>query len=199
MSREGPGEEPPDLFVYDPALPSPSQGGHSCCFDTITPMGPADQHASESSRMVLVYSSEPVKREVTLLGDVRVTLWAATTAHDTDWTARLCVVDPSGTSINLQEGIIRARYRDSLSDPTPIQPDRVYRYTIELGPVGALIPAGHRLRLVLGSSDFPQWDRNMNTGGPLFTEPSTAGVPATQTVLHNSSHPTRVTIPVLEG
>ena len=149
--------------------------------------------------MVLVYTSEPLRRGITLMGDVRVTLRAATTAADTDWTARLCVVDPSGVSTNLQEGIIRARYRDSLSDPQPIRADRVYRYTIEMGPVGALVPAGHRLRLVLGSSDFPQWDRNMNTGGPLFTEPSVAGRPATQTVLHNSSHPTFVTLPVLEG
>ena len=149
--------------------------------------------------MVLVYTSEPLGREMTLMGDVKVTLWAATTAADTDWTARLCVVDSSGVSTNLQEGIIRARYRDSLSDPSPIQPDRVYRYTIDLGPVGALVPAGHRLRLVLGSSDFPQWDRNMNTGGALFAEASVAGRPATQTVLHNSSHPTRVTLPVLEG
>lgn len=199
LSRKGPGEEPPDLFVYDPALPSPSQGGHSCCFDTITPMGPADQHASETSRMVLVYTSDPLADEMTLVGDVSVTLWAATTARDTDWTARLCAVDEGGVSTNLQEGIIRARYRQSLSDPTPIQPDRVYEYKIDLGPVAALVKAGHRLRLVLASSDFPQWDRNMNTGGPLFAEPSTAGTPATQTVLHNISHPTRITLPVLEG
>ena len=169
LSREGPGEEPADLFVYDPGMPSASQGGHSCCFDTITPMVPADQHDSECSRMVLVYTSEPLPRPMTLVGDVTVDMWAATTAADTDWTARLCVVDSGGISTNLQEGIIRARYRRSRSDPTPIRPDRVHRYAIELGPVGAFIEAGHRLRLVLGSSDFPQWDRNMNTGGPLFT------------------------------
>ena len=162
-------------------------------------MGPADQHALETSRMVLVYTSEALGGDMTLVGDVTVTLWAATTTADTDWTARLCVVDPAGVSTNLQEGIIRARYRESLSSPTPIQPDQVYKYTIDLGPVGALIEAGHRLRLVLGSSDFPQWDRNMNTGGPLFAEPSTAGMPATQTVLHNISYPTRITLPVLEG
>ena len=149
--------------------------------------------------MVLVYTSDPLSREMTLLGDLTVTLFAATTGRDTDWTARLCDVDSEGVSINLQEGIIRARYRESLSEPTPIQPDRVYEYTIDLGPVAALIRAGHRLRLVLASSDFPQWDRNMNTGGPLFTEPSTSGMPATQTVLHNISHPTRITLPVLEG
>lgn len=149
--------------------------------------------------MVLVYTSDPLAEEMTLVGDVSVTLWAATTAQDTDWTARLCAVDEAGVSTNLQEGIIRARYRHSLSDPVPIQPDRVYEYRIDLGPVAALVEAGHRLRLVLGSSDFPQWDRNMNTGGPLFAEPSTAGTPATQTVVHNISHPTRITLPVLEG
>ena len=103
-----------------------------------------------------------------LIGDVTVTLYAATSARDTDWTARLCEVHPDGRSINLQEGIVRARYRESLSEPSLLEPDRVYRYDIPLGPVGVRIAAGNRLRVTVSSSDFPQWDRNLNTGGELF-------------------------------
>ena len=148
---------------------------------------------------MLVYTSEPLPADVELIGEVSVTLYAASTAADTDWTARLCRVDPAGQSINLQEGIVRARYRESLTDPTPIEPDRVYRYEIPLGPVGVRIPAGWRLRLTISSSDFPQWDRNLNTGGPLFQEGPAAAVVATQTVLHDAAHPSCVMLPVMKS
>ena len=150
-STASPGDEPPDLFVYDPGVPIPSLGGHSCCFDSITPMGPADQHAAELSRMVLVYTSEPLSQDLEILGPVAVTLYAASDAVDTDFTARLCVVDESGRSVNLQEGILRTRYRASLSEPALMTPGEVYELTIELGPVGARVPAGTRLRLDISS------------------------------------------------
>jgi putative CocE/NonD family hydrolase len=194
LSPQAPAEEPPDLFVYDPGLPTPSMGGHSCCFDAITPMGPADQHPAEVSRMVLVYTSAPLQRGTSLVGDVEVTLFAASTASDTDFTARLCTVDPEGRSTNLVEGIIRGRHRESLTTARPMTPGEVYEFRIELGPVGAHIPAGWRLRLDIASSDFPQWDRNLNTGGPLFSENVLAAKLATQTVLHNQTHPTRVSL-----
>jgi len=196
LDRTAPGAEPPDIFVYDPGVPIPSLGGHSCCFDTITPMGPADQHGAEVSRMILVYTSEPLDSAVELLGDVSVTLHAASTAPDTDFTARLCVVDGAGRSTNLQEGILRARYRHSLSDPEPLTPGEIYELRIDLGPVGAYLPAGSRLRLTVSSSDFPQWDRNLNSGGRPLHEDMLAAAPATQTVLHDSDHPTRITLPV---
>lgn len=197
LDRAAPGDEPPDIFIYEPGVPVPSMGGHSCCFDSITPMGPADQHEAEASRMVLVYTSEPLAEDVELVGDVEVTLYAATTAIDTDFTARLCVVDEAGRSVNLQEGILRARYRESLSDPRLLTPGRVYEFKIELGPVGARVGAGSRLRLTISSSDFPQWDRNLNTGAQPLTDGPLDSIPATQTVLHNRSYPTRVSIPVL--
>ena len=196
LDRDRPAAETPDIFVYDPGVPIPSLGGHSCCFDTITPMGPADQHRAEVSRMILVYTSEPLAADIELLGDVSVTLHAATTATDTDFTARLCVVDPDSRSVNLQEGILRARYRRSLSDPEPLVPGEVYELRIELGPVGACVPAGSRLRLDISSSDFPQWDRNLNSGGTPGAESALAAAPATQTVLHDAEHPTRITLPV---
>lgn len=197
LDTTAPGTEPPDMFVYDAGTPIPSLGGHSCCFDTITPMGPADQHAAEVSRMVLVYTSEPLTADVELLGSVSVTLFAATSARDTDFTARLCVVDETGRSVNLQEGILRMRYRESLSDPVPVNPGEVYEVQIDLGPVGAKLTAGSRLRLDISSSDFPQWDRNLNTGGTPLHESVMDAVPATQTVFHDSRHPTRVTLPIL--
>lgn len=196
LDREAPGSEPPDVFVYDPGVPIPSLGGHSCCFDTITPMGPADQHGAEASRMVLVYTSEPLDDPIELIGEAAVTLHAATSAPDTDFTARLCVVDPSGRSVNLQEGIVRGRYRNSLTEPEMLEPGEIYELRIELGPVGVRIGAGSRLRLDISSSDFPQWDRNLNTGGPLFQESFMSARPATQTVLHNSSFATHIDLPV---
>ena len=199
LAIEAPGEEPPDRFTYDPLYPTPSFGGHSCCLDFAAPMGPADQRPVEAFNSVLVYTSEPLAATLELIGDVSVTLYAATSARDTDWTARLCEVFPDGRSINLQEGIVRARFRDSLAEPSFVEPDRVYAYEIPLGPVGVRIAVGNRLRITIASSDFPQWDRNLNTGGPLFEESVSAAVVATQTVLHDAAHPSHVTLPVVRG
>lgn len=199
LSRESPGDEPPDYYTYDPAYPNQSAGGHSCCFSFVSPMGPVDQRATEALNSILIYTSEPLSEPLELIGDVSVTLFAATSAVDTDWTARLCEVFPDGRSINVQEGIVRARYRDSLTEPTPLEPDRVYQYEIALGPVGVRIAAGNRLRVAIASSDFPQWDRNLNTGGALFAEGLTEAVVARQTVLHTSEHASFITLPVVLG
>ncbi len=197
LSEIIPDDESPDIFVYDMGVPTPSLGGHSCCFDSITPMGPADQHAAEVSRMMLVYTSDPFAEDTEILGDVSVTLYAASTALDTDFTARLCVVDSVGRSTNLQEGIARVRYRNSLSEPELMTPGEIYEITIDLGPVGARISAQSRLRLDISSSDFPQWDRNLNTGGTPLHEGPMEAVPATQTVFHDNNYPTRVRIPII--
>lgn len=197
LTTRPPADEPADIFVYDPLAPSASAGGHSCCYEPIVPVGPAVQNAREDWRDVLVYTTEPFERDAELIGDVSVTLWAATTALDTDFTARLCLVDPEGVSINLTEGIVRARYRDSLAEPSLLEPGRVYRYRIGLRSVAAAVPAGHRLRLDVSSSDFPHWDRNLNTGGPLYREGAGRAVDATQVVLHDREHPSSVTLPVM--
>jgi putative CocE/NonD family hydrolase len=199
LSDELPGDEPPDIFTYDPGIPNQSQGGHSCCFQFAAPMGPANQDKSEQFTQVLVYTTEVQTEDIHLIGDVAVVLYAASSAVDTDWTARLCRVGTDGVSINLQEGIVRARYRDSLTDPTLIEPNVVYQYRIELGPVGVFIPAGDRLRVTISSSDFPQWDRNMNTGGAIGTEPASAAITATQVVLHTAEYPSHVILPVVKG
>ncbi|CAN5885456.1 CocE/NonD family hydrolase [soil metagenome] len=197
LSLDAPGTEPADIFTYDPATPIESHGGHSCCFPTIAPMGPADQSASEQWHSMLVYTSDPLGGDLLLIGNASVVLYAATDALDTDWTARLCVVDEAGVSTNIQEGIVRARYRDSLSEPTLLEPNHVYQYTIALGPVGVRVAAGNRIRLDVSSSDFPQWDRNMNTGGPPGHEGIVESCVATQVVLHDSDHPSHLVLPVV--
>jgi putative CocE/NonD family hydrolase len=199
LSTEPPGDEPADVFVYDPLAPVSSLGGHSCCDENLTPMGPRSQAAAEQWGDVLVYTTDPLVEDLVLLGDASVTLYAASTALDTDFTARLCIVDPDGDSVNLQEGIVRARFRRSLAEPELLTPGRVEEYRIELGPIGVRVPAGHRLRLDVSSSDFPQWDRNLNTGGPLGKEGREAAVVATQTVLHDRAQPSRLTLPVSSG
>jgi putative CocE/NonD family hydrolase len=165
--------------------------------ETIAPMGPADQEPYEASKGVLVYTSAPLERDLVLLGDATVELHAASTARDTDFTARLCTVDRDGHSTNLKEGIVRARFRNSPAEPELLEPGEVVRYRIPLGPIGIRLGAGQRIRLDVSSSDFPQWDRNLNTGGPLGAEPATAAVVATQTIFHDTHRSSRLLLPVL--
>jgi uncharacterized protein len=160
-------------------------------------MGPADQDATERTKLVLVYTSEPLERDLELVGDAGLVLYAATDAPDTDFSARLCVVDDGAVSTNLLEGIVRARFRESAERPAPVRPGEVYEYRIDLGPVAVRVPSGHRLRLQVGSSDFPQWDRNLNTGGPVGQEPASAIRVATQTILHDERYPSRIVLPVV--
>lgn len=194
LSEEPPGREPADVFTYDPGIPSLSAGGHSCCVEGISPMGPADQGSVERTKLVLVYSSAPLGRDLELIGDVHAVLFAASDAPDTDFTAKLCVVDAGGRSTNLLEGIVRARSQQ----PVPLEPGRVAEYRIDLGPIGVRIAAGERLRIQVSSSDFPQFDRNLNTGGPLGAEPASAARSALQVVLHDSDRPSRIVLPVVE-
>jgi putative CocE/NonD family hydrolase len=197
LSIVPPAQEEADIFTYDPLIPPASQGGHSCCFDFVAPMGPADQAGREAANGVLVYTTAPLTDDLLLIGEPSLILHAASSAVDTDFAARLCVVDRDGVSTNIQEGIVRARYRDSLTAPTLIEPDRIYEYEIKLGPVGVKIAKGERVRVSVSSSDFPQWDRNMNTGGELGTEPASAAIVATQTVVHDAEHPSRLVLPVV--
>ena len=197
LEPEPHGDAPPDVYPYDPLLPVPSLGGRSCCFDLVAPMGPADQDRVERRNDVLVYTSTPIERDLTVLGPVTATLYAVSTAPDTDFCVRLCRVGADGRSINIGEGIVRARFRESLSDPRPIEPNQVYEYRLDLGPTAIRIPVGERLRVQVTSSSFPHWDRNLNTGGPLGKEGPAAARIATQTILHDAAHPSRIRIPML--
>ncbi|MGH2388398.1 MAG: CocE/NonD family hydrolase, partial [Chloroflexota bacterium] len=197
LAIAAPGEEYPDIFVYDPAAPVPSLGGHSCCFPQIAPMGPADQRSVEARNDVLVYSGEVLAGDLEVTGPIRLILWAASTAVDTDFTAKLVDVFPDGTAINLCDGLIRARFRDSLRQPEPIVPDRVYEYTIRVGSTSNLFQAGHRIRLEISSSNFPQCDRNLNTGEDVGVGNLSGRITATQTIFHDAAHPSRLLLPIV--
>jgi uncharacterized protein len=184
-----------DEFVYDPSDPVPSVGGHSCCAWVSGPQGQFDQSAIEQRPDILVYSSAPLKQDMEVTGPIMVTLYAKTTAPDTDFTAKLVDVYPDGSAINLANGVQRASFRDSLSHPTPVVPGQVYKYTIHVWPTSNLFKAGHRIRIEISSSDFPQFAPNPNTGKPFGT--STDWQKATQTILHDADHPSAVILPVI--
>lgn len=195
LSPEAPGDEPPDAFLYNPANPAPTQGGALCCNPYFAASGAFDQGEIEDRPDVLVYSTPPLPRATEVTGPISVTLWAASSAPDTDFTAKLVDVCEDGCARNLTDGIIRARYRDSMSAPTLLEPGRPYRYSIDLWATSNVFAAGHRIRLEISSSNFPRFDRNGNTGGDLAAE--TQLQPALQTILHDAAHPSCVTLPIV--
>ncbi|PXW99894.1 hypothetical protein C8E89_13811 [Mycolicibacterium moriokaense] len=192
-----PGAQPPDAYTYDPAFPAPSLGGHSCCGAESGPQGPYDQTPVEQRSDVLVYSSAPLEHDTEMTGPVNVRLWAESTSADTDFTAKLTAVKPDGQVINLNNGILRTSFRDSLSDPTPKTPGRPYKYQIHVWPTSYEFRAGDRIRLEISSSDYPQFAPNPNTGAPFGMDSATRT--AVQTILHDQDHPSAVTLPVIPG
>jgi uncharacterized protein len=138
----------PDTYDYDPRNPVPSVGGHSCCGAATGSQGPYDQQSIEQRPDVLVYSTPPMTTDTEVTGPISVTLYASSSAPDTDWTAKLVDVRPDGTAVNLNNGIQRASFRESTSSPTPIVPGKVYQYTITVWPVPgrAQHPAGGLLQ-----------------------------------------------------
>ena len=191
LSTAPPGDEPPDAYVYDPSNPVPTRGGSTL----IIPQGVADQRAVEARPDVLVYTSERLERDLEITGPISVTLYAASTAPDTDFTAKLVDVRPDGYAHNLQDGIVRARYRTSAAAPSLLEPGRVYRYEIDLWATSHVLFAGHRLRLEISSSNFPRFDRNPNTGAPIGADARLET--ARQTVHHSAQHPSHLLLPVI--
>ena len=187
-----PGEEPADHYVYDPDSPVPTLGG---CNLGRCPTGPHDQTKAEEREDVLVFTSEPLTSELEVTGPVKVVLYAATSAKDTDWTAKLVDVHPDGRVINLCDGIIRARYRESADEPTLIEPEKVYRYEIELWVTSNAFLPGHQIRVEISSSNFPRFDRNPNTGHPFGADAEL--VKASQTVHHSTQHASHILLPVI--
>jgi putative CocE/NonD family hydrolase len=192
-----PAAQPPDTYTYDPAFPAPSLGGHSCCGARSGPQGPFDQIPVEQRSDVLVYDSAPLEHDTEITGPVSVRLWAQSSATDTDFTAKLNVAKPDGRVINLNNGILRTAFRDSLSTPTPTVPGHPYEYQIQIWPTSYEFRKGDRIRLEISSSDYPQFAPNPNTGA-LFGE-SAAVQTATQQILHDSGHPSAITLPVIPG
>ncbi|MFN8073008.1 MAG: CocE/NonD family hydrolase [Mycobacterium sp.] len=190
-----PDGQPPDRYTYDPANPVPSVGGHSCCSARSGFQGPYDQQDVEKRSDVMVYSTEPLKADTEVTGPVSVDLWAASSATDTDFTAKLDVVKPDGTVTNLNDGILRTAVRDSLEHLEPGLPDTPYQYRIAIWPTSYLFSAGDRIRLEISSSDYPQFAPNPNTGKAFGV--SAARQPADQTILHDAAHPSALILPVI--
>lgn len=197
LSPQAPAGEPPDVYIYDPRSPSASRGGHSCCRETLAPMGRCDQRPVERFKDVLCFTSDPVREPLEVTGPIRVVLWAATTAVDTDWVAKLIDVYPDGRALNLTEGILRASFRNNLSSPVPLERDHIYEYSINVRATSNVFLPGHRIRVDISSASFPQWDRNSNTGMPLGTVRLSQLLTATQTVFHDANHPSHVMLPII--
>ena len=195
LSPQPPGDEPPDVFLYNPADPVPTRGGPLCCHAYFMAGGAYDQQEIERRQDVLVYSTPPLERDVEVTGPITVTLWAATSAPDTDFTAKLVDVCEHGCARNLTDGIRRARYRDSRSTPSLVEPGRAYGYTIDLWATSNVFKAGHRIRLYFSSSNFPRFNRNLNTGEPILG--ATRMEKARQTIYHDAGHPSAIILPVI--
>jgi uncharacterized protein len=196
LSPEPPtADEPADRFRYDPANPVPSRGGHSCCTAEFAPVGPYDQAKIAERADVLVYDTPVLEQPVEVTGPIEVTLYAATTAPDTDFTAKLVDVHPDGKAYNLNNGIIRARLRNSLERAESIEPGRPTEYKIAIWPTSNLFKKGHRIRLEISSSNFPHYDRNLNTGHE-FGQDTEMRV-ADQTIFHDRNRPSKIVLPIM--
>ncbi len=195
LGTEAPGHEPADHYLYDPRNPVPTRGGALCCWQAAVPAGAYDQCQVEARPDVLVYTTPPLEVPVEVVGPVIAKLWAASSAPDTDFTAKLVDVEPSGYARNLTDGIVRARYRESTARTSLIEPGRVYEYTIDLWATANVFKAGHRVRLEISSSNFPRFDRNPNTGRPFPSEAELR--PAMQTIFHDETRPSHVVLPII--
>jgi putative CocE/NonD family hydrolase len=205
LSAATPGNENPDQYIYDPAKPVPTVGGPLCCDGQHGPGGPRDQRGVEARDDVLVYSTAPLAADTEVTGPVSLELYAKSSAADTDFTAKLVDVWPDGMAENMTEGIVRARYRDSQETPTLITPGQVYKFTIDLWATSNVFKRGHSIRLEISSSNFPRFDRNLNTGEKRYLrvgdspQAEPAFVPATNSVLHDAQHPSVLVLPVVTG
>lgn len=193
-----PGEEPSDGYNYDPFWSVPSRGGQSCCEPQLAPMGPYDQREIEARNDVLVYSTPPLEHDLEVCGTVTATLYASSTARDTDFIVKLVDVFPDGRAINLCEGMLRTRYRSGLEQPQPIEPEVVYEYQIVVGSTCNLFRAGHRLRIDISSGSFPMYDRNPGHGGEIARATLLDFHAARQQVFHDARYPSHITLPIIE-
>ena len=174
---------------------TPTRGGALCCNPYFAANGAFDQRDIEARPDVLVYTTPPLEQDLEVTGPVTVSLWAATSAADTDFTAKLVDVCEDGCARNLTDGIIRARYRESALQASMVEPGRAYLYTIDLWATSNVFQRGHRIRVEISSSNFPRFDRNTNTGNVIAGDATFK--PALQTVLHDAQHPSHITLPVV--
>jgi uncharacterized protein len=187
----------PDSFAYDPMNPVPSYGGNVCCTGNAVTGGAFDQRKMEARADILVYTSDPLKEAIEVSGPIDATLYVSSDAKDTDFTVKLIDVYPDGHAYNLDETIQRVRYREGYDKPPVFMENgHVYKVTIQPMTTSNYFPAGHRLRIEVSSSNFPRFDRNLNTGGNNYDE--STGVIAHNAVHHSKQYPSQVTITVVK-
>lgn len=198
LIQQKPQESGIDSYQYDPLNPVPSQGGNTLMQPAGNP-GVQDQSEIESREDVLVYTTPRLTEPVEVLGRPEVTLFVASSASDTDFTGKLVDVKPDGYCANISEGILRARYRNSMAEPEFMQPGDTYELTVELWPTAHTFKTGHRIRLEISSSNFPRFDRNPNAEIPVAEATEDDMQPATNQIIHSQEHPSRISLPLTEG
>jgi putative CocE/NonD family hydrolase len=181
-----PGNETSDRYIYDPADPVRTIGG----------MGPYDQEKAETRNDVLVYTTPALDSDTEVTGPINAVLYASSTAKNTDYTAKLVDVYPDGRVMRICEGIIRADHRNPSEKSSLIEPGKIYRYEIDLWATSNLFKKGHRIRVEISSSNFPRFDRNLNTGNYFATD--TTVLKAEQTVYHSDKYPSHIILPVIK-
>ena len=195
LSAQAPVTESKDSYAYDPANPVPTIGGPLCCDSMHLAPGPRNQQVVEERSDVLVYTTPAFTHDTEVTGPVSLDLFASTSAKDTDFTAKLLDVWPNGFAQNLTEGILRLRYRNSVDRPELARPGEIYHVVVDLWATSNVFLAGHRLRLEISSSNFPRFDRNLNTGEDQAA--STKMQPATNTIYHDKEHPSALVLPIV--
>jgi putative CocE/NonD family hydrolase len=192
-----PAADKPDTFTYDPMNPVPSYGGNVCCTGTAVQAGAFDQRKMEARNDILVYTSEPFKEGTELSGPIEPTLYVSSDAKDTDFTVKVLDVYPDGRAYNLDESIQRLRYRDGYDKPPVwMEPGKVYKVTLQPLNTSNYFDVGHQLRIEISSSNFPRFDRNLNTGGNNYDEEK--GIVSHNSVHHSKQYPSQVTVTVVK-
>ena len=185
----------PDTIIYDPMNPVRSYGGNVCCTGDAVDGGSYDQRVMEARNDILVYTSEPFGEDTEVTGSVEATLYLSSDAKDTDLTVKLIVVEEDGSAYNLDETIQRVRYRGGYDREVFMEPGKVYEVKLTPMSTSNLYRQGQRLRIEVSSSNFPRFDRNLNTGGDNVTE--TEGVVARNVIHHSAQYPSVVRVPVV--
>ncbi len=195
LQTSTPHAEKPDQYTYDPANPAPTIGGPLCCDSKHLEPGPRDQRPVEERQDVLVYSTPALADDMEVTGPVRLDIFVKSSAIDTDVIAKLVDVGTDGFAQNLTEGIVRARYRASQEKADFMKPGEVYKLSIDLWATSNVFRKGHRLRLEVSSSNFPRFDRNLNTGEDQGH--SQKSIPAVNMIVHDAEHQSALVLPVV--
>jgi putative CocE/NonD family hydrolase len=198
LSPQAPAGEHTDTYLYDPLRPVPTLGGRVMSPSTANAAGPVDQRPAESRNDVLCYTTPVLDHPVEVTGHLSLTLYIRSSAPDTDFTGKLVDVWPDGRAIYLTDGILRARYRNSLAEPELLTPGETTEVTLDLSVTSNVFLPGHRIRLEVSSSNFPRFDRNTNTGGTVAEDTEQDVQVAVNRVLHGPAHPSRLVLPIID-